>query len=580
MILEHIKQIERRLGKPFLSILRNKLSSRRYHKLSYIHNPGTEPLKYKTVGSLLQETANKFSDRLAIIAREQNQKLSFREVLYQADRLAAGLKRIGLVPGDRVGIWAPNLLEWYLTYMACARGGYVLVNINPAYQPLELEYCVNKVGVKCLISPHTFKKQNYYQILSELSPELASSSPGKLKSKRMPSLQHVITISDDNLRGTYKYNDIVDYATSSIIEVIQSTQSKMEPDQACHIQFTSGTTGQPKAVIQTHFQLTNNSYFIGKRNELDRKHHNVCVQVPFFHAFGTVVTIGCATNHGATLVVPSPGYEPDKSLDAIRDEKCSVIYGTPTMYIDLITRQKERNEDISLEIAVSGGSSCSPHLFHEMKNILGVRKVKSVFGLTEATAVVFQSLYDDEEYEATSTVGYLSDHLEAKLIDEEGQSVPLGCPGELCVRGYCTTLGYYDDDQKTQELIGADKWLKTGDQFMFEENGYGRIVGRLKEMIIRGGENIFPKEIEDCLNTHPDILEAHVIGIPHERLGEEVCACVKVLNESITLDNIRKYCKGKLAHFKIPSALRIVDSFPKTASGKIQKYQLLNSLKN
>ncbi|KAF7264300.1 hypothetical protein GWI33_000341, partial [Rhynchophorus ferrugineus] len=569
-----------KLRKPFLSILQNKVSNRKHHKLSYIHNPGTEPLKFMTIGRLLEETADKFGDRLAIVARGQNQRLTFHEVLHQADKLAAGLRQIGLVPGDRVGIWAPNLLEWYLTYMACGRGGYVLVNINPAYQPLELEYCVNKVGVKCLITPHSFKKQSYYEFLNELSPELASSDPGKLKSKRLPSLQHIVTISDDDFKGTYKYNDIVDSATSSTLGIIHSMQNKIESDQACHIQFTSGTTGQPKAAIQTHFHLTNNSYFIGKRNEFDRKHHNVCVQVPFFHAFGTVITIGAAVNHGATLVIPSPGYEPEKSLDAIRDEKCSVIYGTPTMYVDLIKQQKERNEDINPEIAVSGGASCSPHLFREMKNILKVHKVKSVFGLTETTAVVFQSLYDDEEYEATSTVGYLGDHLEAKLIDEEGQSVPLGSPGELCIRGYCTTLGYYEDEQKTKELIGADKWLKTGDQFIFEENGYGRIVGRLKELIIRGGENIFPKEIEDFLNTHPDILETHVIGLPHERLGEEVCACVRVLNESITLEDIKNYCKGKIAHFKIPSVLRIVDSFPKTASGKIQKFKLVNSLKS
>ncbi|XP_030755419.1 medium-chain acyl-CoA ligase ACSF2, mitochondrial-like isoform X2 [Sitophilus oryzae] len=464
--------------------------------------------------------------------------------------------------------------------MACARGGYILVNINSAYQPSELEYCINKVGVKCIISDYKFKTQNYYDFLNEISPEISTSEPGKLKCTRMPTLENIIVITEEDLRGAFKFQEILDLATDSRVKNAYALQDSIDPDQPCHIQFTSGTTGQPKAAIQSHFHLVNNSFFLGKRNELDRKQHSICVQVPFFHAFGTDITICAALNHGATLVVPSPGYDPDKSLDAIRDEKCSVIHGTPTMYVDLINRQKVRKEDISPEIAVCGGASCSPHLFRQMSELLKVKKVKSIYGLTEATAVIFQSLYDDNEYQSTSTVGYIGDHLEAKVINEEGKIVPRGVPGELCIRGYCTTLGYWDDEDKTKELISSDKWLRTGDQFVIEENGYGKVVGRLKELIIRGGENIFPREIEDLLNTHPDILESHVIGLPHERLGEEICACVRTTGTSLSLEEIKAYCKGKVAYFKIPSILKIVESFPKTTSGKIQKYKLVNLFKD
>lgn len=553
---------------------------KKYHKLSYVHNPGTDRLRPLTVGKILEVAANRFSDRIAILAKAQNQQLTYQEVLDKADKLAAGLKKVGLNPGDRVGIWAPNLIEWYVTHMACARGGYILVNINPAYQPPELEYCINKVGVKCVISDYKFKSQNYYNIFNEICPEISTSEPGKLKCKRTPSLESIIITTQEDLRGALKFQEVIESASEAEIDNIDKLQDRIDPDHPCHIQFTSGTTGKPKAAIQSHFHLVNNSFFIGKRNELDRKHHKICVQVPFFHVFGTDITIGASVNHGATLVIPSPGYDPEKSLDAIRDEKCSIIHGTPTMYVDLVNQQRNRKEDISPEIAVCGGALCSPHLFRQMKDILGVNKVKSVYGLTETTAVVFQTLPNDDEYQSTSTVGCVGDHLEAKIIDLEGNIVPRGTQGELCIRGYCNTLGYWQDEEKTKELVGPDRWLKTGDQFVIEESGHGRIVGRLKEIIIRGGENIFPREIEDLLNTHPDILETHVIGLPHERLGEEICACIRTTNQSLSLEDIKTFCKGKVAHFKIPSKLKIVEGFPKTASGKIQKFKLINMFTN
>ncbi|ERL86955.1 hypothetical protein D910_04358, partial [Dendroctonus ponderosae] len=532
--------------------------------LSYVHNHGSEPLRSLTLGQLLEQTAKKYGSRTALICRSENQKLTFQEVLDQADRLAAGFTALGLKPGDRLGVWAPNVAEWYLTHMASARGGFVLVNINPAYQPRELESCVNLVGVKALVCMSQTKNHDYYGNLVSLCPEMLQSRPGKLRSKAMPTLENIVIAGGTNLRGTLNYHDVLNMATEAQVDKVRKLQGSIDPDQLCHLQFTS---------------IVNNSYCIGKRHELGRKHHSICIMVPFFHGIGTVITICSALNYGSTLVVPAPLYNPEKTLDAIRDEKCSVIIGTPTMYVDLVDRQKARNEDIDPEIAISGGAICSPHLFKQMKDVLKLKKVKSVYGLTEVTAVAFQSLYDDDERQATSTVGYVGDHLEVKVINEEGRIVPRGSPGELCIRGYSTTLGYWKNEEKTQELIGADKWLRTGDQFVLDEKGYGSVVGRIKELIIRGGENIFPGEIESLLNTHPEILECHVVAVPHERLGEEVCACVRTKSAvALTLEEVQAFCQGKIAHFKVPSRLELLESFPKTASGKIQKFKLVETI--
>ncbi|XP_050307265.1 medium-chain acyl-CoA ligase ACSF2, mitochondrial-like isoform X1 [Anthonomus grandis grandis] len=573
-------------SKVLLSSVRNqyyyilRVSLRKYSTPSYIHNPGSAPLKCITLGRLLEEAATKYGDRPALISRAQNQVLTFQQVLKQADKLAAGFRSVGLNPGDRIGIWAPNISEWYLTNMACGRGGFVLVNINPAYLVRELENCITSVGVKAIVCPHKFKNHDYYDNISELAPELLKHDPGKLKSKTLPSLKTVIITDKADLEGTFNFGEILDKASDGDINSIKNMQDYLDPDGLAHLQFTSGTTGKPKAAMQTHFHIVNNGNSVGKRNELDKKHQTICMQVPFFHVYGTVISQSAALNHGATLVLPNLGYDPDKALDAIRDEKCTVIYGTPTMYVDLINRQKVRKEIISPEIAVSGGAHCSVNLFKEMKEVLGVKKVKSVYGLTETTAVVFQSLFDDDEYHSTSSVGYVSEHIEAKIIDEKGTIVPRGTPGELCIRGYCNILGYWENEEKTKELMGADKWLRTGDTFVLEEDGYGKIVGRLKEIIIRGGENIYPAEIENFLNAHPDILEVHVIGVPHERLGEEVCAFVRLApNSTFTLEHLKSFCKGKISHFKIPSVLKVIDAFPKTTSGKIQKFKLLELMK-
>lgn len=359
-------------------------------------------------------------------------------------------------------------------------------------------------------------------------------------------------------------------------EAIRKLQHHIMPDSGCNIQFTSGTTGQPKAAVLSHYNFVNNGRHIGNRNQLNRN-SRICVQVPLFHVYGVVITVMAAMTHGSTLVLPAAGFSPADSLHAIVNEKCTVIHGTPTMYVDLIKKQKELKLALeTAKMAVTGGAPCSPQLFLDIKNVLGLDHVRTVYGLTETTAVIFQSRAGDKIEQILNTVGHLLDHIEVKVVDAEGHIVQFGEPGELYVRGYATMLEYYDDVEKTKETIGIDKWLKTGDQFILQADGYGRIVGRLKEMIIRGGENIFPKEVEDFLNSHPKVIEAHVIGVPDERMGEECCAFVRLQDgiTTITRDEMKEYAKGKLAHFKVPRYVIRIDQFPRTASGKIQKFKL------
>ncbi|KAF2897794.1 hypothetical protein ILUMI_08381 [Ignelater luminosus] len=559
------------------SYLKNSLRCTHYHtKLSYRHNPGKEPLRSLTVGNLIQLTAERYPERMALISKHQNDRLTYQELLEKADEFAAGLQSLGLNRGDRIGVWASNITEWIISMFAILRGGYIIVPMHINFQTPEIEYCINKVRVKALICQHKTKDCNLYDLLKTLAPELERSDPGKLNCDKIPSLSTIITIGEEKLKGTYNFKEIPEKATPNLVKSIKENQHLVQPDHPYNIQFTSGTTGKPKAAMISHFQVVNNSYSIGKRCELDTKYHSVCVQSPLFHGFGTSVTTCSAINFGSTLVLPSSTYSPLENLKAISEERCTVIHGTPTMYVDLVNIQKQLNLKLNAEIALSGGAVCSPHLFKQMKETLKLKRVKSGYGLTEATAVIFQSLpIDEDEYKATSTVGYIGDHLEVKVVDDDNNIVPIGTPGELCLRGYSVMLGYWEEEEKTKEVLGADRWMKTGDQFVLQEDGYGRIVGRLKDLIIRGGTNIYPKEIEDFLNTHPEILEAHVIGLKHERLGEEVCACVRLKEGAqLTHESLIEFCTGNIAKYKIPSKLEIMDTLPKTLSGKIQKYLL------
>ncbi|XP_063697719.1 medium-chain acyl-CoA ligase ACSF2, mitochondrial [Culicoides brevitarsis] len=553
-------------------------------KLSYFHHVGSSPLIFRTVGQQLQMSADLYPNRECIVSCHEGKRYTFPEILEKADRLAASFDNLGIGKGDRVGLISPNYTMWYITAMACARSGCILVGLNPAYQVPELEYCVEKVGMKAIVAPETFKSQNYYEMIGKIVPEMLETGvEKKIQSKKHPKLETVIIESNRKLFGAHSFEDLLRAPSQQEISHIALFQHLIQPDSCCNIQFTSGTTGKPKAAMLSHYNFINNGFHIGKNQEFDKDYHRICVQVPLFHAFGVVIGVMAALVHGATLVLPSPGYKAEESIKAIKHEQCSYIYGTPTMYVDVVAKLKEQREHLdSLRMAVIGGSPCSPKLLKDMEEYLGVEKVKSVFGMTETTAVIFQSLRDEDKKRVLDYVGHVQEHTEAKVIDQDGNVVEFGKPGELCVRTYGTMLGYYGDEEKTKEMIGPDRWLKTGDQFVLHEDGYGQIVGRLKEMIIRGGENIFPKEIEDFLNHQPGILETHVVGIPDERMGEEVAAFIRLApgKETITRDEVKEMCKGKLAHFKIPKYVYAVKEFPKTTSGKIQKFKCREMAQN
>lgn len=537
-----------------------------------MHYAGKEPLVHRTLGQQLDITVETYGNREAIVSRDEGRRLTFNALRDQVDRLAAGFLKIGLERGDRVGIWAPNYLHWYLTMLAASRSGLVSVGINPAFQGPEVLYCLNKVGIRALVAPETFKSQNYYNILETVDLNLKSFDAGQIKSEKFPSLRSLIIDSKDKHSGAFRFDDLL--GMSSDVESVQRNMSTIQPDFPCNIQFTSGTTGSPKAAVLTHNNIVNNGLTCGKRNEYENQ--IVCNQNPLFHVFGVIISIMGCISKGATLVLPTAGYSPEQTLKTIVEEKCTVIHGTPTMYVDLIKKQQELKLPMdTVQYAVTGGAPCSPTLYTAIKKVFGLRKVKTIYGLTETTCCIFQSLPEESEEHMKTTVGHLHDHVEVKIVDDNGNMVPFGERGELMVRGYCNMYEYFGDEEKTNEVKQKDGWLKTGDQFVLREDGYGVIVGRLKEMVIRGGENIFPKEIEDFLSLHPDIVETNVIGVPDERMGEELCAFVRLKDgSSLDSESLKKYCKGKIAHFKVPKHIRVVDAFPKTASGKVQKFKL------
>ncbi|GAB0099949.1 hypothetical protein DMENIID0001_158530 [Sergentomyia squamirostris] len=547
--------------------------------LSYFHNIGKYPLVYRNIGQQLSLIASEFGDREAVVCVEEEKRITYDQLKKDADRLAAGFLNLGLSQGDRVGLWAPNVSSWPVVMFAAARAGLILVALNPAYEPPEMEYCMKKVEIKALVTSESFRNKDYYNKLLEIIPELGSFESERIQSKTLPALSSIIIDSNKHFAGTIRLEDVSSMASSSHVDKIEDIQKDISPDSGCCIMFTSGTTGTPKAALLKHSAFVNNGIHIGDRQKLREK--KVCVQVPFFHIYGSIVGIMACLAERATMVVPTSVYNPDKNIRAIEKEECQVIYGTPTMYVDLLNKQKELKLSLKAEVALSGGALCPPQLIEDMRDVLKITKVQNAFGMTESATVSFSTFHEDTQDKILETVGYVQDNIEAKVIDKEGQLVPFGTPGELCVRGYFTMIGYWGDEQKTRETLGTDGWLRTGDQFVLQADGYGRVVGRLKEMIIRGGENIFPKEIENFLVTCPSVAEAYVVGVPDERLGEEMCVFVRLKtdHQDCSPQDIKDFCQGKISYYKIPRYIEIVTEFPKTISGKIQKFKLQEQFK-
>jgi fatty-acyl-CoA synthase len=540
-----------------------------------VHGVSETPLIGETVGDLFERIAAEHSGREALVVTHQKVRWTYGELRERVDRFAAGLLALGLSPGERVGIWAPNCAEWVVVQFATARAGLVLVNINPAYRLGELEYALNKVACRALILAPEFKTSDYHSMITELAPEIPASKSGELHSKRLPDLRYVITLGKDADPGFVSYDEVDSGADGDARNRLAAVTARLQFDDPINIQFTSGTTGLPKAATLTHHNIVNNAYFSGERMRFGAD-DKLCIPVPMYHCFGMVLgTLTCVA-HGATMVLPSAGYESGAALAAIDKEKCTAVHGVPTMFISELDHPDFKQFDLtSLRTGIIAGAPCPIELMKRLIADMHLEDITIAYGMTETGPVSFQTSTSDSIERKVSTVGTVLPHTEIKIIDEHGNVVPVGTPGELLTRGYCVMPGYWDDPEKTAETIDAAHWLHSGDIAVLDDAGYAQIVGRLKDMLIRGGENIFPREIEEYLFQHPKVEEAEVIGVPDAKYGEEVCAWVKLRpGETASEDEIREFCRDKIAHFKIPRYIVFVDEFPMTITGKVQKYKM------
>jgi fatty-acyl-CoA synthase len=540
---------------------------------SYANGVSMTPLIGETIGAHFDRMAARFADRDALIVRQQNLRFTYRELKEKTDALAAGLLALGLVPGDRVGIWSPNNAEWVITQFATAKAGLILVNINPAYRLAELDYAINKVSCKALITADSFKTSDYVGMLRELAPEIDRSAPGRLQSKRFPALTTLIRIGDDEKHGFLRFADVLDMGGERHRAQLVELAGTLQFDNPINIQFTSGTTGAPKGATLTHHNILNNGYFIGEAQRLSDR-DRVCIPVPLYHCFGMVLgNLACIT-HGAAMVYPSEGFDPLLTLQAVEAERCTALYGVPTMFIAELGHPEFKNFDLSsLRTGIMAGSPCPIEVMKRCVAEMNMSEVTIAYGMTETSPVSTQTSYDDPLERRVSTVGRVQPHLEVKIVDNDGRIVPPNTAGELCTRGYSVMLGYWDDDERTAEAIDRAGWMHTGDLATLDEDGYCNIVGRIKDMVIRGGENVYPREVEEFLFRHPDIEAVQVVGVPDSKYGEELCAWVKLKpGASAGAEAIQSFCKGQIAHYKIPRYIKFVDNFPMTVTGKVQKF--------
>ena len=547
--------------------------------LSYVNGTSTEPLMYKTIGQALDYAATKWGDDEAVFVRHQSIRWSFSELKKAADDVAAGLVALGFKRGERIGIWSPNNIEWVITQFATAKAGLVLVNVNPAYRIGELEYALNKVECKGIIIAERFKTSDYVQMINKLAPELSECTPGELVSTKLPHLKTVICISDKNPAGMHKFSDIAGFGGDAQRQQLASLAGDLQPDDPINIQFTSGTTGMPKGATLTHFNIVNNGYFTGRAMKLG-ENDKLAIPVPLYHCFGMVMGVLTCITTGATMVFPDEAFEPGSVLAAVSEEQCTALHGVPTMFIAELGHPDFSSFDFShLRTGIMAGAPCPIEVMKRVFKDMNMAEVTIAYGMTETSPVSFQSGTDDPIDKRVSTVGRIHPHVEVKIIDEDGKVVARGEKGELCTRGYSVMLGYWNDEEKTRESIDDSGWMHTGDLATMDEEGYVNIVGRVKDMIIRGGENVYPREIEEYLFRHPKVQEAAVFGVPDEKFGEQVATWITVREgESLTEDEVRSYCKEQIAHYKVPAYVKFVDEFPMTVTGKIQKFVMRDEM--
>jgi fatty-acyl-CoA synthase len=542
-------------------------------RLSYVHGASGTPLIGETIGVYFDQAVERFGERDALIVRHQGIHWSWHQLKQRVDALATGLVALGLEPGARIGIWSPNNAEWVVTQIATAKAGLILVNINPAYRLAELEYVLNKAGCTALITATRFKTSDYLGMLRELAPELAAAAPGNLRAAKLPDLRLVITIGDENVPGMVRFDDVCGLGRAAEREKLAALAGQLQFDDPINIQFTSGTTGFPKGATLTHHNILNNGFFIGEAMRLGPD-DRLCIPVPLYHCFGMVLgNLACLT-HGAAMVFPSEGFEPLAALEAVAAERCTALHGVPTMFIAEMDHADFAKFDLSsLRTGIMAGSPCPIEVMKRAVERMHLAEITIAYGMTETSPVSFQSSTDDPVERRVSTVGRIQPHIEVKIVDADGRIVPRGMPGELLTRGYSVMLGYWNDEEKTREAIDPARWMHTGDFATIDDEGYCNIVGRIKDMVIRGGENVYPREIEEFLYRHPKIQDVQVIGVPDPRYGEELCAWVRLRDgAAATPEEIRAFCEGQIAHYKIPRYVKFVDAFPMTVTGKIQKF--------
>lgn len=544
---------------------------------SYVHGLSSHSLLSSTVDQCLQATVERYPDREAMVFVQDGIRKTFAEFYQDVEKAAAGLLATGLKRGDRLGMWGPNIYEWVLMQFATAKAGIILVAVNPAYQLQEVEFALRKVQCNAVVCPTKFKTQHYCDMLRQLCPEMETASPGGIKSSRLPDL-HTVIVTDSQQPGSFLLKDLMQAGSSQHYQQLQDLQKKLVCDDPINIQFTSGTTGKPKGATLSHHNIVNNAYFTGMRIGYNwRNNVRICLPVPLYHCFGSVGGGIIMALYGSTVVFPSTGYDGRANLRAIEKEKCTFVYGTPTMFIDMLGQPDLAKIDLSSVVGgIAAGSPCPSEVMRKIINIMGIKEMVIGYGTTENSPVTFCGFPVDSAERKMETVGCICPHTEAKVVDPTtGEIMPLGAQGELMIRGYCVMLEYWQDEEKTRECITKDRWYKTGDIATLDKFAYCKIEGRIKDLIIRGGENIYPAEIEQFLHTHSKILEAQVVGVKDERMGEEVCACIRLKEgQECTVEEIKAYCKGKIAHYKVPRYILFVQEYPLTVTGKIQKHKL------
>jgi fatty-acyl-CoA synthase len=536
--------------------------------LSYVHGASTQPLIGKTIGAVFDETCAAHPDTLALVVRHQDIRWTYAELKDRVDAFGAGLLALGLEPGDRVGIWAPNCAEWAITQFATAKAGLILVNINPAYRITEAEYAINKVSCKALVIAVRHKTSEYLGMVRELR-----------EGGRLPTVEAVITIGDDPHRGCQSFPHIENTAKRADRARLVEIGPTLQFDDPINIQFTSGTTGFPKGATLSHHNILNNGHFVAEAIGL-KAGDRLCVPVPLYHCFGMVMgNLGCVT-HAATMVYPAEAFEPLAVLQAVAEERCEALYGVPTMFIAMLAHPDFPAFDLtSLRTGIMAGSPCPIEVMRQVIDRMHMPEVTIAYGMTETSPVSFQSGIDDSLERRVSTVGRIQPHLEVKIVDEAGRILPRGEAGELCTRGYSVMLGYWDDAARTDEAIDRASWMHTGDLATLDDEGFCNIVGRIKDMVIRGGENVYPREIEEFLYRHPSIQDVQVIGVPDPKYGEEICAWIVLKpGEALEGEAVREFCRGQIAHYKIPRHIKFVEGFPTTVTGKVQKFAMRDAM--